>query len=156
MTWKWLTSVRLGGSALVDILVALSMCWCLYHKKTGFARWVIVLLPPQQNWLQHPCIVLTLSSWPWWYSASAVVCWRGENTYYMSSATSTNECSVVTTTALISVRDSFFDLISQYFLISWSVYSRTHFFNFPIVLWAVEHTYVRTDIKCNNDALTFL
>ncbi|KAI0301151.1 histone acetylation protein-domain-containing protein [Multifurca ochricompacta] len=28
----------MGSASLADILIALSMCWCLYHKKTGFAN----------------------------------------------------------------------------------------------------------------------
>ncbi|KAH9975187.1 hypothetical protein BJV74DRAFT_181642 [Russula compacta] len=34
----WLISAGLGGGALVDILIAISMCWCLYHKRTGYPR----------------------------------------------------------------------------------------------------------------------
>ncbi|KAH9981545.1 hypothetical protein BJV74DRAFT_82611 [Russula compacta] len=34
----WSICIGLGGCSLVDILVASLMCWCLYHKRTGFAR----------------------------------------------------------------------------------------------------------------------
>jgi len=29
----WVTCVGMGSSSLADILIALSMCWCLWHKK---------------------------------------------------------------------------------------------------------------------------
>ncbi|KAH9987445.1 hypothetical protein BJV74DRAFT_497931 [Russula compacta] len=35
---KWVTSVGMGGSTFVDLLITGSMCWCLYNKRTGFAR----------------------------------------------------------------------------------------------------------------------
>jgi len=34
----WVTSVGMGSASLADIIIALSMCWCLWHKRTGFAR----------------------------------------------------------------------------------------------------------------------
>jgi len=34
----WVTCVGMGSTALADILIALAMCWCLYHKRTGFAK----------------------------------------------------------------------------------------------------------------------
>jgi hypothetical protein len=33
-----LTCLSLGSGVVADILIASSMCWFLYHKKTGFAR----------------------------------------------------------------------------------------------------------------------
>ncbi|KAH9971635.1 hypothetical protein BJV74DRAFT_244498 [Russula compacta] len=33
-----MTCIGMGSSTVVDVLIAVSMCWCLYHKKTGFAR----------------------------------------------------------------------------------------------------------------------
>ncbi|KAH8984311.1 hypothetical protein EDB92DRAFT_1491126 [Lactarius akahatsu] len=32
------TCIGLGSGVVADILIAVSMCWFLYHKKTGFAR----------------------------------------------------------------------------------------------------------------------
>ncbi|KAH9028389.1 hypothetical protein EDB85DRAFT_2291262 [Lactarius pseudohatsudake] len=32
------TCIGMGLSAVADILIAVSMCWFLYHKRTGFAR----------------------------------------------------------------------------------------------------------------------
>ncbi|KAH9971633.1 hypothetical protein BJV74DRAFT_990423 [Russula compacta] len=40
----WSISIGLGGCSLVDILVASLMCWCLYHKRTGFARTDSILM----------------------------------------------------------------------------------------------------------------
>ncbi|KAH9985476.1 hypothetical protein BJV74DRAFT_846834, partial [Russula compacta] len=34
----WLLSVGMGGTTLTDLLIALSMSWCLYHRRTGFSR----------------------------------------------------------------------------------------------------------------------
>ncbi|KAI0287972.1 hypothetical protein BC826DRAFT_728904 [Russula brevipes] len=34
----WATCVGMGSASLADIIIALSMCWCLWHKRTGFAR----------------------------------------------------------------------------------------------------------------------
>jgi len=34
----WVAVVGLSGTASADILIAGSMCWYLYHKKTGIAR----------------------------------------------------------------------------------------------------------------------
>jgi len=33
----WVICVGMGSTASADILIALSMCWYLYHKRTGFA-----------------------------------------------------------------------------------------------------------------------
>ncbi|KAN0127838.1 hypothetical protein V8E53_014343 [Lactarius tabidus] len=33
-----ITCIGLGSSVVADILIAFSMCWYLYHKRTGFAR----------------------------------------------------------------------------------------------------------------------
>lgn len=33
-----MTVVGIGAAAVADILIASSMCWYLYHRKTGFAR----------------------------------------------------------------------------------------------------------------------
>ncbi|KAH9981550.1 hypothetical protein BJV74DRAFT_82633 [Russula compacta] len=35
---KWVTCVGMGTSTFVDILITVSMCWCLYQKRTGFTR----------------------------------------------------------------------------------------------------------------------
>ncbi|KAH9025397.1 hypothetical protein EDB85DRAFT_232126 [Lactarius pseudohatsudake] len=32
------TCIGLGSAVVADILIAVSMCWFLYHKRTGFAR----------------------------------------------------------------------------------------------------------------------
>ncbi|KAH9020973.1 hypothetical protein EDB84DRAFT_549985 [Lactarius hengduanensis] len=32
------TCIGMGSSVVADILIAVSMCWFLYHKRTGFAR----------------------------------------------------------------------------------------------------------------------
>ncbi|KAH9963661.1 hypothetical protein BJV74DRAFT_890465 [Russula compacta] len=37
-TLIWVSSVGFGSGASADILIALSMCWCLYRNRTGFAR----------------------------------------------------------------------------------------------------------------------
>jgi len=34
----WVTCVGIGSTCLADILIAVSMCWCLYHKRTGFKK----------------------------------------------------------------------------------------------------------------------
>ena len=34
------TCIGLGSGSVADILIAFSMCWSLYHKRTGFARQV--------------------------------------------------------------------------------------------------------------------
>jgi len=34
----WVTCVGLSSAAVADILIALAMCWYLYHKKTGFSK----------------------------------------------------------------------------------------------------------------------
>ncbi|KAH8989850.1 hypothetical protein EDB83DRAFT_1098090 [Lactarius deliciosus] len=33
-----ITCIGMGSSVVADILIAVSMCWFLYHKRTGFAR----------------------------------------------------------------------------------------------------------------------
>jgi len=33
----WVTCVGMGSTAFADILIALAMGWCLYHKRTGFS-----------------------------------------------------------------------------------------------------------------------
>ncbi|KAH9169019.1 hypothetical protein EDB89DRAFT_2231556 [Lactarius sanguifluus] len=38
------TCIGLGSGVVADILIAVSMCWFLYHKKTGFARTDSMLL----------------------------------------------------------------------------------------------------------------
>ncbi|KAI0287978.1 hypothetical protein BC826DRAFT_1178134 [Russula brevipes] len=40
----WVTSVGMGSASLADIIIALSMCWCLWHKRTGFARTDSILM----------------------------------------------------------------------------------------------------------------
>ncbi|KAH9999613.1 hypothetical protein BJV74DRAFT_161685 [Russula compacta] len=37
-TLIWVISTGSGSSAVADILIALSMCWCLYRKKTGLSN----------------------------------------------------------------------------------------------------------------------
>ncbi|KAH9955269.1 hypothetical protein BC827DRAFT_1271889 [Russula dissimulans] len=37
-TMNWMATVGLGGGALADILIAGSMCWYLYHKRTAYAK----------------------------------------------------------------------------------------------------------------------
>jgi hypothetical protein len=39
----------MGSSVTVDILIALAMCWHLYHNKTGFPKQVFNLSSLQQN-----------------------------------------------------------------------------------------------------------
>ncbi|KAH9981568.1 hypothetical protein BJV74DRAFT_83293 [Russula compacta] len=34
----WLAWVAMGSYLFSDLLIAVSMCWCLYHKRTGFSR----------------------------------------------------------------------------------------------------------------------
>ncbi|KAH9031378.1 hypothetical protein EDB85DRAFT_2146193 [Lactarius pseudohatsudake] len=34
----WVTCIGLGSAVVANILIAVSMCWLLYHKRTGFAR----------------------------------------------------------------------------------------------------------------------
>ncbi|KAH9022475.1 hypothetical protein EDB85DRAFT_373229 [Lactarius pseudohatsudake] len=34
----WVADIGLGSAVVADILIAVSMCWFLYHKRTGFAR----------------------------------------------------------------------------------------------------------------------
>jgi len=34
----WVVCVGMGSAALADIIIALVMCWCLYHKRTGFSK----------------------------------------------------------------------------------------------------------------------
>jgi len=34
----WITTISLSASAFADVLIAASMCWYLYRKRTGFAR----------------------------------------------------------------------------------------------------------------------
>ncbi|KAH9168993.1 hypothetical protein EDB89DRAFT_1546568 [Lactarius sanguifluus] len=36
--WQLVTCIGLGSAVVADILIAVSMCWFLYHKRTGFAR----------------------------------------------------------------------------------------------------------------------
>ncbi|KAH9004517.1 hypothetical protein EDB86DRAFT_3099080 [Lactarius hatsudake] len=38
------TCIGLGSAVVADILIAVSMCWFLYHKRTGFARTDSVIL----------------------------------------------------------------------------------------------------------------
>ncbi|KAH9955276.1 hypothetical protein BC827DRAFT_886418 [Russula dissimulans] len=35
---NWMATVGLGGAASADILIAGSMCWYLYHKRTAYAK----------------------------------------------------------------------------------------------------------------------
>jgi len=37
-TMNWMATVGLGGGASADILIAGSMCWYLYHKRTGYRK----------------------------------------------------------------------------------------------------------------------
>jgi len=59
----------MGSTALADILIALAMCWCLYHKRTGFAKWVSCLFPvvaAQVGWksmYRTDSIIMTLMSY---------------------------------------------------------------------------------------------
>ncbi|KAF8270643.1 hypothetical protein EI94DRAFT_1722189 [Lactarius quietus] len=34
----WITTISLSASAFADVLIAASMCWYLYRKRTGFTR----------------------------------------------------------------------------------------------------------------------
>jgi hypothetical protein len=36
--WQAVTCIGLGSGVVADILIAVSMCWFLYHKRTGFTR----------------------------------------------------------------------------------------------------------------------
>ncbi|KAH9000035.1 hypothetical protein EDB83DRAFT_2533898 [Lactarius deliciosus] len=45
------TCIGLGSGVVADILIAASMCWFLYHKKTGFARRVQFSPFTPQMWL---------------------------------------------------------------------------------------------------------
>ena len=36
--WQPVVCIGLGSGVLADALIAFSMCWYLYHKRTGFAR----------------------------------------------------------------------------------------------------------------------
>src|SRR6266702_5103439 len=38
--WQPVTCIGLGAGVVADILIAFSMCWFLYHKRTGYARQV--------------------------------------------------------------------------------------------------------------------
>ncbi|KAH8995520.1 hypothetical protein EDB86DRAFT_3077553 [Lactarius hatsudake] len=45
------TCIGLGSAVVADILIAVSMCWFLYHKRTGFARRVPFSPFTPQIWL---------------------------------------------------------------------------------------------------------
>ena len=40
-----MTCVGMSSTAVADVLIAVAMCWCLYHKRTGFSRRVVVSSP---------------------------------------------------------------------------------------------------------------
>ena len=45
MAWQPVTCIGLGSGVLADALIAFSMCWYLYHKRTGFARHEFIFSP---------------------------------------------------------------------------------------------------------------
>ncbi|KAI0292312.1 hypothetical protein BC826DRAFT_448699 [Russula brevipes] len=40
----WVTCVGMGAASLADMIIALSMCWCLWHKRTGYQRTDSIIL----------------------------------------------------------------------------------------------------------------
>ena len=46
MAWQPVTCIGLGSGVVADILIAVSMCIFLSHKRTGFARRVHFPFPP--------------------------------------------------------------------------------------------------------------
>ncbi|KAH9013178.1 hypothetical protein EDB83DRAFT_2321797 [Lactarius deliciosus] len=49
--WQPVTCIGMGSAVAADILIAVSMCWFLYHKRTGFARRVQFSPFTLQIWL---------------------------------------------------------------------------------------------------------
>ena len=43
--WQPVVCIGLGSGVLADALIAFSMCWYLYHKRTGFARHEFIFSP---------------------------------------------------------------------------------------------------------------
>ncbi|KAI0289614.1 hypothetical protein BC826DRAFT_603784 [Russula brevipes] len=35
----------MGAASLADMIIALSMCWCLWHKRTGYQRTDSIICP---------------------------------------------------------------------------------------------------------------
>ena len=74
--------IGLGTGVLADGLIAISMCWFLYHKRTGWARKVdFPHLRSIFGWTS--CIEQIPWSWPWCVTVSTQVCWRGEILSYV-------------------------------------------------------------------------
>ena len=76
--WQPVGCIGLGSGVLADALIAFSMCWYLYHKRTGFARHEYILSPfMPQIWLNFvsrtDSMIMTLMSYSinsglltWW------------------------------------------------------------------------------------------
>ena len=65
--WQPVTCIGLGSGVVADALIAITMCWSLYHKRTGFARQVKFSPFALQAWLSFvrrtDSIIMTLMSY---------------------------------------------------------------------------------------------
>ena len=103
--WQPITCIGLGTGTVADALIAFSMCWFLYHKRTGFARRVRFSLFTPQIWLSFvrrtDSMIMKLMS----YSInSGLLTWWDLD--LRQSDTMNNPNSVVTTGVLITVSSS--------------------------------------------------
>ena len=100
--WQPITCIGLGTGTVADALIAFSMCWFLYHKRTGFARRVYFSLLTPQIWLifvhRTDSMIMTLMSYS--INSGLLTWWDLE---LRQSDTTTDPSSVVTTGVLITV-----------------------------------------------------
>ena len=102
--WQPVVCIGLGSGVLADALIAFSMCWYLYHKRTGFARHEFIFssfMP--QIWLNFvsrtDSMIMTLMRYS--INSGLLIWWDLER---CRSHTPTNPSSILITGVLISVR----------------------------------------------------
>ena len=102
--WQPVVCIGLGSGVLADALIAFSMCWYLYHKRTGFARHEFIFssfMP--QIWLNFvsrtDSMIMTLMRYS--INSGLLIWWDIER---RRSHTPTEPSSILITGVLISVR----------------------------------------------------
>ena len=101
--WQPVVCIGLGSGVLADALIAFSMCWYLYRKRTGFSRHVHFLLRLYSKFVNFvfrtDSMIMTLMSYS--INSGLLTWWDIER---RRSHTRTNPSSILTTGVLIAVR----------------------------------------------------
>ena len=105
--WQPMACIGLGCSVLADALIASSMCWYLYHKRTGFARheFIFSTFMPQfwpELRIQNRFHDHDLDAMSYCISSGLLTWWDLERP---RSHTLTHSNSILTTGVLFPVRD---------------------------------------------------